>query len=217
MNSNSVNEKKIKNWKKSVENSGCTIRSLEAIKEIRKKDGSLLFALLETDVISPEGNKLPHVLFIRGDACVIVTLIKNSDTGEEKFLMVGQRRIGNGFMSLEFPAGMLDEEDDPVEVAIQELYEETGLRVSRSDIYPLNDKKLYSSAGASDEGIYYYGCIKKMDEKTYHSFANKKTGSVHENEFITTVLKTRTEAEKESSSLQVRLGFYLFENSRNSG
>jgi DNA-binding NtrC family response regulator len=43
---------------------------------------------------------------VRGNACVIVPLLANSDTGEEKYLMIYQRRSGNGRLSLEFPAGM---------------------------------------------------------------------------------------------------------------
>jgi len=69
--------------------------------------------------------------------------------------MVRQRRIGNGNLSLEFPAGMLDAEvDNPLGVATREFIEETGLGISASDLFPLFDKKLFSSVGASDEGIF---------------------------------------------------------------
>ncbi|MFP4164008.1 MAG: NUDIX hydrolase [Chitinispirillaceae bacterium] len=204
-------EKKIRNWKSSVESSGCTVQSLKPISEIRKSDGSLLFALLDTDVISPEGNKLPHVVFIRGHACVIVPLLLNRDTGEERYLMVHQRRIGNGHMSLEFPAGMLDENSDASDVAIQELMEETGLEASRDELVPLTDKMLYSSAGACDEAVFYYGIVKEMGDDEFRSFNGRQGGCAHEHEFISTALMTREEAEKQATSLQVRLGFFLFD------
>ncbi len=205
------NEQKIRNWRSSVESSGCTVRSLESISQIRKKDGTLLFALLEADVVSPEGNKLPHVVFVRGHACVIVPLLRNRDTGEERYLMVNQRRIGNGHMSLEFPAGMLDEDSDAANVAVQELKEETGLEINRNELIPLTDKMLYSTAGACDEAIFYFGVRKEISDTVYRTFLNRRGGCAHEQEYISTSLETREEAEKRATSLQVRLGFFLFD------
>ena len=74
-----------------------------------------------------------------------MTLLKNKDTGEEKYLMVRQRRIGNGQLSLEFPAGMLDEESDAGQVIIKELQEETGLEVLPNEIFPYRQNPLQLS------------------------------------------------------------------------
>lgn len=215
MNYNS-HEIKIHQWIKSLSKSGCTINNIKTIKEIRKKNNELLFSLLDTDVVSPDGNRLPNIVFIRGHACVIVTLLKNRDTHEEKFLMIRQWRIGNGHYSLEFPAGMLDEHvDDPVGVAIRELEEETGLKASRDEIFALTENILYSSAGASDEGIYYYGCIKELDSEAFSSFDKRSGGNPGEHEHITVELLSRKEAEPATTSLQARLGFFLFEQKMN--
>ena len=117
-------EPKISAWKRAVTNAGSSIRSLKPISLLRKKNNELLFALLDTDVRAADGQRLPRYLFIRGDACLIVPLIRNRDTGEEKFLMIRQYRIGSGTMSLEFPAGMLDNDvEDPAGVACRELAE----------------------------------------------------------------------------------------------
>lgn len=203
---------KIQEWIDNVTNGGCTVHQVEIISDIRKKNGELLFALLNTDVRSPEGTKLPNIAFIRGHACVIVMLLKNKETGEEKFLMVRQRRIGNGQLSLEFPAGMLDyNTDDPVGVAVKEMYEETGLNVTRSDIFPLSEQLLYSSAGASDEGIYFFGCVKTLDNQSYMSFQKRICGNPDENEHIEVELLSREEALPSITSIQARLGFFLFE------
>ncbi len=206
-----LNQSKVKAWKNFLLANGCTISSISPIAQIKKRDDSLLFALLSADVTSPEGNKLPHIVFIRGHAVVIVPLLRNKDTGEEKYLMVRQRRIGNGQMSLEFPAGMLDESSNPLEVAVRELNEETGLSIDRSNLKPLTDTMLYSSAGAIDEAIYYYGCIIELNETDFQSYIGRKGGCEHEHEFISTVLMTREEAEREATSLQVHLGFFLFD------
>ena len=206
-----LRESQVRSWKTTVESAGCSVHSAESIVEIRRKDSGLLFALLDANVTAPEGYKLPNILFIRGDACVIVPLVKNIDSHEERFLMVRQRRIGSGVLSLEFPAGMLDENSDAQSVAIKEMAEETGLLLKQTDLFPLREKKLYSSAGACDEAIFYFGCIINLNDEQFKSLNNRKTGSVSENEHISTVLITREEALKESSSLQAQLGFFLFE------
>ena len=222
MNPSLDNDPKIRAWKKLVTESGCTIQKIEPVSLLYKKNGELLFALLDTDIRSPEGYKLPHIVFIRGDACLIVTLVRNRDTGEERFLMVRQRRVGNGSYSLEFPAGMLDKDvDDPIGVAARELTEETGIKVATNDLFPLCDRKLFSSVGASDEGIYYYGCIMELDDAAWRSLAEgskgREAGNPSEEEHISVALMSRKEAEKEATSLQVHLGFYLFEAYRSKG
>ncbi|MDR0307290.1 MAG: NUDIX hydrolase [Chitinispirillales bacterium] len=207
-----MDEYQIRSWKETVESAGCSVESSEPIAVIRRKNGAFLFALLHTSVVAPEGYKLPNILFVRGDACIVVPLLRNRDSGEERFLMVRQRRIGNGQMSLEFPAGMLDQNSDAAGTAVREMDEETGLAVKEGDLFPLCETKLYSSAGASDEAVFYFGCIIEVDDAQFQSFTNRKTGCASENEHISTVLMTRAEAEKQSTSLQARLGFFLFED-----
>jgi len=215
MNQSFENEPKIRAWMKLLRDAGCTIRKIEPLNLLRKKNGELLFALLDTDIRSPEGHGLPNIAFIRGDACLIVTLVRNRGTGEERFLMVRQRRVGNGSNSLEFPAGMLDKDvDDPGGVAAREFTEETGIKVTTADLFPLCDRKLFSSVGACDEGIYYYGCIMELDDAAWRPLSEGRgAGNPSEEEHISVALMSRKEAEKEAASLQVHLGFYLFEAS----
>src|SRR5687768_12742573 len=125
-------------WKSTLEANGCRVRKSEILLDLPRGDGSILFAMLKADVIDPEGRRLPGFALLRGPAVVIVTVVENRDTGERRFLMLQQRRIGNGADSLEFPAGMLDEHvDDPAGVALKELKEETGLDVERAALKPL--------------------------------------------------------------------------------
>jgi 8-oxo-dGTP pyrophosphatase MutT (NUDIX family) len=205
-------EPKVLSWKKLVAEAGCSINSIATLNLLRKKNGEMLFALLDCDIKSPEGTRLPNIVFIRGDACLIVTQVRNRGTGEERFLMIRQRRIGNGSLSLEFPAGMLDREvNNPAGVAAREVTEETGLTIGPADLFPLCDKKLFSSAGASDEAIFYFGCIKEIDDALWQSLTGRTCGNPEENEHISVVLISRKDAEKEATAVQVRLGFYLFE------
>src|SRR4051812_14217617 len=109
-------------WKRDVEAAGCMVRNVEILCDLYKPDGSLLFALLKTRIDDPDGRPLPKYTLIRGHAVLIVTVVVNAETGERKFLMLRQRRSGNGLESLEFPAGMLDMEvGDPAGVAVREV------------------------------------------------------------------------------------------------
>jgi 8-oxo-dGTP pyrophosphatase MutT (NUDIX family) len=207
---------KFRHWARTVEEAGCTLHGVKPLAVLPRHNGEVLFALLDADIESPEGGRLPGYLFLRGDACIVVPLLRNRDSGEERYLMVRQRRIGHGQVSLEFPAGMVDSEvDDPAGVALNELHEETGLRVEREALTPLAPYPLYSSPGGSDEAIHYYGCVVELSDEEYRSFEGRLREHEEENERITVTLRTRKEAERQMRSLQARLGFYLFETVMN--
>lgn len=208
-----LQEPKIIAWKKSLSDNGCTINKIEPLNiYLRRPTGELLFALLKADITTPEGNRIPPIIFVRGHACIIVPLLINKNGKEERFLMVQQRRIATGALSLEFPAGMLDREiNNPLGVAIRELKEETGLDISEDLLFPLSEGPYYTSPGASDEGIYYYGCTIELDDEEYRSFEGRIRGDTTENEYIQVTLKTKEEAKREITTLPARLGLSLFE------
>lgn len=205
-------EPKFLHWKHVVERAGCSIRRTEPLHLVHKPGGELLFGLLDTEVMSPEGNRLPRIALVRGNACVIVPLIRNVDTGEARYLMIYQRRIGNGRLNLEFPAGMVDRRThDPLAVALQELREEADLHLAPESVKSICDRPLYTSVGLQDEAIHYFGCIARFSDEEYRSFEGKATGAAHEDEHLQVTLKTKEEALTEVCSIQVMLGFYLFE------
>ena len=210
MEGNFTEEFKVKAWIRTVESAGCRVRGVEPVKGINKSNGEMLFGIAKTDVRDPDGKGLLPYVLIRGHACVIVPLIVHGETGEERFVMVRQRRIGNGHHSLEFPAGMLDAQCDAAAVAVREMVEETGLIVSREDLVPLHSGPLYSSAGLCDEGIYYFGCRLKIGAAEWDKLQGRQTGVPGEGENIRVEIRKESEAVKEITSLQTRLGFYLF-------
>lgn len=202
---------KYRAWRSSVERNGCAIRSVESLQELKKEDGSLLFALLRTRIEDPQGRCLPSYAFIRGHAALIVTEVVNRESGERKFLMLRQRRIGHGGDALEFPAGMLDEDvSDPIGVALKELKEETGLEASRDQMVRLLERPLYTSAGLDDEAIHYFGCSLELSAEEFHGLEGGETGKSEENEFIRLGLWDYEDAVAEVDSVQVMLGFILW-------
>jgi len=206
-------EPKVNRWMQHITDNGCTLSSLTPISLLNKHNGELLFALCDAHATDPQGDTLPNYIFIRGNACVIVVLVVNESTGEQRYVMIRQRRIGNGALNLEFPAGMLDRTVDSArDVAAKELHEETGLNILPQDLFELNATPLYSSAGASDEAIFYFGCIARLSSSDFSALEGKSTGNASEHEKITVTLRTREEAAEESLSLQARLGLYLFDD-----
>jgi 8-oxo-dGTP pyrophosphatase MutT (NUDIX family) len=205
-------EPKVAQWERLVQEGGCTLNGVTPLSLLRKHNGELLFALCEADAADSEGRKLPGYIFIRGNAVIVAPLLVNLDTGEEKFLMIRQRRIGNGSLNLEFPAGMLDRNvDAPRDVAVRELLEETGLSLPPVRLAMLSSAPLFSSPGASDEAIYYFGCVVSLSAQEYSAFEGHRAGNGDEGESITVTLRTRKEARRETVSLQARLGLYLFD------
>ena len=210
---NWLDEPKMKVWKDNITRSGCLMNSLEPMQLIHSSRNELLFALCKADITTPQGGKLPQIVLIRGNVVVIVPLVKNRDTGEERFITVVQYRVGNGIAGIEFPAGMIDRKiDNPAGVASEELLEETGVRINASELFPLSDRILYTSPGLQDEGVYYFGCLLKMTDKEYRSIEGRKTGKESENEAIIVSLKTGEEIARSTNAAQVLLGLFLFQS-----
>jgi len=202
---------KYRAWKRTVESNGCVFREVELLADCSKHDGSLLFALLKTRIEDPAGRPLPAFALLRGHAVVVVTEVANRESGEKKFLMLRQRRVGSGAETLEFPAGMVDENvDDPAAVAVRELHEETGLEVRRDQLIRLNERPLYTSSGLDDEAIHYFGCSLDLPSDEYHALEGGARGKAEEGEFIRLELWDHDQALPHIDSVQVRLGFCLW-------
>jgi 8-oxo-dGTP pyrophosphatase MutT (NUDIX family) len=204
-------EPKVKVWKDNIAQSGCVLKCLEPLQLIHTSENELLFALCKADITSPQGVRLPNIVLIRGNVVVVVPLVRNFATGEERFITVIQNRIGNGLAGIEFPAGMIDRHtDDPAGVAVEEVIEETGVHISKTDLFPICDKLLYTSPGLQDEGVYYFGCILEMTDEQYKSLEGRITGKQSEGESIRVSLKTGEEIERLTHAAQVVLGLFLF-------
>lgn len=68
---------------------------------------------------------------------------------QDELILVRQFRPPTGKMMLEFPAGLIDPGESPVEAATRELYEETGYQGKVLHVFPPG----YSSPGLTGEAI----------------------------------------------------------------
>jgi ADP-ribose pyrophosphatase len=73
----------------------------------------------------PNGHAVPREYVVHPGACVVIPLLDNGDVVLEK-----QYRYPVGSEMIEFPAGKLDPNEDPLICALRELREETGYSAS---------------------------------------------------------------------------------------
>jgi ADP-sugar diphosphatase len=125
-----------------------------------------------------DGKKIPGITFIRGDSVSILTEIRTESNSY--FVLVYQPRIPVGDFIYENPAGMMDESGDPVGVSIQEIEEETGIKIKKENLKFLDS--VYTSPGFTDETVHLYHVILNMTEYEVLKLNNRLTGT--ENELI---------------------------------
>ncbi len=107
----------------------------------------------------PEGEvarPLPGYVFIRGDAIVILVIIKDKDTGKLYVVLTDQYRLPFGNSIIEFPAGMMDEERNFRGQAALELKQEAGIEIQPEDLHELIT--FGPSFGGCDEKITAFYC-----------------------------------------------------------
>jgi ADP-sugar diphosphatase len=205
---------KYRTWAGDLNTHGVQLRGLEELSTIRKRNGEILFSLVKIDATAPEGNPILPIVMLRGNFVSVLTCLIDRVTREEFMLLVCQRRVANGAMFYEHPAGMCDSQTDPYEVALIEVSEETGMQISRDVLHLHNEERLYSSPGLLDEAGYFFSCEIEMDRDEINSYHLKRGGHYGEGEFIHTHIATPHEAKQLIKNVSGLLATYLYEDWR---
>lgn len=191
-----VDAHKFNLWKNRLESNGLDIHRIDELYSRRNGKGEVLFSLLYTDATTPEGNKIPPICFLKGEVvCVLICFI-DTLTKEKFLILVRQRRICDGSLTYEHPAGMLDSESDAAEVAAREVWEETGIAVQKEQLVQLNSEPFYPSTGTSDEAMYLYYCELELAHEEIQSYHNKSQGLLSDHEYIETFVVPFEEGHK---------------------
>ena len=93
------------------------------------------------------------------DPWVVTLIVTSKDTG--KILLIRQHRVPIESEQIEFPAGLLEENESIEEAALRELREETGYEADIVRISPLLPK----SAGLTDERTAFVFCESNESRK----------------------------------------------------
>jgi ADP-ribose pyrophosphatase len=117
-----------------------------------------VFNLKVDEIKYDSGNKGIREVVVHPGGAVVVPI-----TNEGKLVMVTQFRYPFQTTLLEFPAGKLDVEEDPLNCAVRELAEETGYIAAK--VNKLG--KIYTAPGYCTETLHIYVAqeLKKGDHK----------------------------------------------------
>lgn len=178
---------KFKLWKQNLENNGLKINQITEQFTRHRHNGEVLFSLLMLDAETPEGDKIPPICFLKGEVVSMLVCLIDEKTKDKYLLLVKQRRIAEGGYTYEHPAGMVDGTQTPLEIAVQEIREETGLEIKAEDLVNLSpERRLFPSTGTSDEAMYFFFIEITLPLEKILSYANKNMGTTYEFERITT-------------------------------
>lgn len=207
---NLVDSHKYKLWKSRLVGNGLDIHRVDEIYTRYNGHGEVLFSLLYTNATTPEGNKIPPICFLKGEVVSVLVCFIDSVTREKYLLLVQQRRICDGSMTYEHPAGMLDSESDAASVAAREVFEETGIAVETSQLIKVNDEPFFPSTGTSDEAMYMFYCELELSSGDIHSYHNKTQGLLSDHEYINTYVVPFAEGHKLITNVNGVLLDYLY-------
>jgi len=189
-----IQSPKFKLWKKHLDENGLEVHGIEEVYSRIWRKGEVLFSLVMLDASAPEGKKIPPICFIKGQVSCIMVVLVDKETGERFNLLVKQRRICHGGFVYEQVAGLVDDGETPHEVAVREVEEETGIKVSPEQVIQLNEEPYYPSTGTSDEAMFYFYCELTMSREEIFSYDANHTGVESEHEQIVTHVATLGEA-----------------------
>lgn len=201
---------KYRQWAQRLQDNQIDLRSVVDLKTIRKGNGEVLFSMVQLDAVAADGQKLLPIALLRGNFVSVCTCLVAEETGKEYYLLVAQRRVADGAVHYEHPAGMMDSETDPYVVALKEVEEETGLRIEREDLVLFNEDLWYSSPGLLDEGGYFFGVRLVLPAETIQAFHDQSAGDGGEHEFIQTYIATYDESLELIKNTNGRLNLMLY-------
>lgn len=197
-------------WQKNLLRNGLKVHGVEEIYTKYRHNGEVLFSLVNLDADLPEGGKILPLCMIKGEVVTILVCFREKETGERYLLLVKQRRVCDGSLLYEHPAGMVDKNDIPLAVAIKELKEETGLIVNPEQIVSLNEQPWYPSTGTCDEAMYFFYCELEMTKSQMGDYHDKMRGEVEEEERIITEIIPIREAMRLITNTNGLLNIYLY-------
>lgn len=136
---------------------------MSRIKGIKKQTDNKFLNLYELEAERRDKRVAPYYLSSRAKNCesLKITTKENNPDGviiygvygekKDKIVLVKQYRYSIDDYIYEFPAGLVEENEDMVEAAVREMHEETGLM-----LHPVESKEGYSrpfftSVGMTDE------------------------------------------------------------------
>ena len=201
-----------KRWKKRLEENGIVFKNIEVLSVISRDNIRLLVAFLDCVILTPEGDEIPRCVLIGDDSVVIVPVLTCRDDGEIYTMMVEQRRVIDGGMAFEFPAGGLEGGVDLKAVACQELQEELQLAVTPDELIPLAEDALRIDPSWSGELAYFFYFQREVSLEFLQNMDGRVTGIPEDHEHLRIKVLKMSEVANQLTSSAI-IGIKLLEKS----
>jgi len=142
------------------------------------------FIKMRATMTDKTGSEVPGVIFMRGRSVAVLLLLTVPDEKKKKYVVVTrhQRAAIGEYSHEEIPVGMEDE--GPLGTVREIMENEIGIS---DDFHPINmneaifgqDKPIYTSPGATDEGMRFYLVELKVSQEQINEIQSKaKSGSI---------------------------------------
>jgi ADP-sugar diphosphatase len=120
-----------------------TLRSIDIQSVDRFGARGIGFVKIRAEIKNRNNESLPGVAFLRGGSVAILMILRPSDSKNERWvIMTEQPRIPAGSLTfMEIPAGMIDTQSF-AGVAAEEIEEETGLVIPKTELLDLTELAL---------------------------------------------------------------------------
>jgi len=181
-----------------------------------------------------EPKKIPGIAFLRGDAVGILVALYCEEDCNMYTVLVEQPRVPVGTVScVEMPAGMIDSDTNTVKgIALQELEEECGIAVEKSDLIDLTKLACESahqkghipslgimpSPGGCDEMIELYYVEKKVTTvEEIVAMQGRLEGNKEEGEYIQLHIVPYNDAWKYCGDSKLLSAMFLHQKLREEG
>lgn len=132
-----IKSKKFENWEMRLKDNDVTLTNVKSLACIDRNTGESYLEFYDTLMCTPEGQKFPRCIALRGDSIQVVPLIYCDDLDKLFTIITRQRRITDGGISCEFVGGMIDKGMNPLEVCSNEVKEELGLEIEANEFTQL--------------------------------------------------------------------------------
>jgi len=189
-----LNRPEYKSWEKKLKSNGVDIKNITVIGEVSRDQESIFATLIDCTLTTSEGISLPRLLILQSDGIMVIPVLNCVDDQTIYTLMVEQRRIVDGGISTEFPAGSVNAlEEDPYHSAIQEIEEELGISISKAELNLLTQEPIISCSVFSSSVTYYFYFEKSVTKSFLLEMDGLETGCYHEQEHIKVKVKKMSE------------------------
>ena len=167
-----------------MEANGNILRKMDVLAAITRDGVHLFGALIDCQVLTPEGNELPRYILIGDDSVVVVPVLTCQDNGEIYTMMVEQRRIIDGGFSIEFPAGSVGGNEEPRAMASQEIQEELNLSIAPGELIPLAPGPIKINPSFSGDLTHFFYFEKVVSRSFLEERDLRSTGCHEEHEYL---------------------------------